>query len=276
MICFKPENHVYESILPDGIDWISVTTLVKSFTEVFDAEAQAIKSSKNKKSKWYGMDPQEIQFVWKNRGEQSANTGTLHHTWEEEQLLSKEYVEAYGKKVPVFPSIIENGVKIAPDQRLKEGVYPEHLAFLKTFGVCGQADRVDVVNNKIHVSDYKTYEEVKHESFKNWEGKSKRMLAPLVHLDCCNKNHANLQLSILAYMIQKHNPSLEVGELVLRHVQFEEDSRDKYGYPVYKKDFEGLPIVKQVVPIHLPYMKREVEFMLDYLVKHPEKIRRKK
>lgn len=275
MLTFTAAEHKYESILPDGIDWISVTTLVKSFKSPFDAPTQALKSSKNKKSKWYGMDPEEIVFIWNRRGTDSADLGTLHHEWEESELLSKEYTESYGHKVPVYPSIIKDGVKIAPEQKLKTGVYPEHLAYLKSFGVCGQADRVDIVNDTIHISDHKTYEEVKHESFKMWDGSSKRMLPPLLHLDECNKNDANLQLSLLAFMVQKHNPNLKVGELILRHIQFEEEARDQYGYPIYKKNFEGMPIVKQVVPIQLPYMKREAELMLDWLTKNRDKIRKK-
>ena len=39
------------------------------------------------------------------------------------------------------------------------------------------------------------------------------MYNPVSHLDDCNLNHYNLQLSIYAYIIKKHNPKLRVGNL---------------------------------------------------------------
>ena len=48
------------------------------------------------------------------------------------------------------------GTKIAPDQKLSNGVYPEHFVYLKSLGICGQADLVTIVNGKINIIDYKT------------------------------------------------------------------------------------------------------------------------
>jgi len=50
-IQFKEEGHVYESIDEDKIPWVSVTSLVGKFKPKFDIDGQAIKSSKNKRSK---------------------------------------------------------------------------------------------------------------------------------------------------------------------------------------------------------------------------------
>lgn len=275
MIEFRAAEHTYTSIFPDDIEWVGATTLVKNFCEPFNPVLQATKSSKNKKSKWYGMDPHDICYIWLQRGESAADTGTIYHGVEEQTLISQESILSYGKQVPVFPSIMEEGVKIAPEQKLVEGVYPEHLVYLKTVGVCGQADRVDVVNDLINVLDHKTYDKLKYESYRSWDGRTKRMLPPLVHLDDCNAIHCNLQLSLLAYMVQKHNPTLKVGDLILNHVQFEEESRDQYDYPVYRKDEEGLPIVKNIEPIKMPYMKREVEFMFEWLKNNRHNLRKK-
>ncbi len=56
-IIFKEEGHVYESNDNDDIQWISVTSLVGKFKPKFDRDGQAKKSSKNKRSIWYGMTP---------------------------------------------------------------------------------------------------------------------------------------------------------------------------------------------------------------------------
>ena len=63
-IIFKASDHSYRSIEDTGIEWISVTTLVSHFKKPFDAKAVAQKVSKNKKSKWAGIDPQIIQDIW--------------------------------------------------------------------------------------------------------------------------------------------------------------------------------------------------------------------
>ena len=56
-ILFKEEGHIYQSTDQDQIDWLSVTSFIGKFKPKFDREGQALKSSKNKRSKWYGMTP---------------------------------------------------------------------------------------------------------------------------------------------------------------------------------------------------------------------------
>ena len=67
-VIFKSDGHVYETLdenlEKDQIKWTSVTSFVGMFKPKFDADAQAKKSSKNKRSKWYGMKPKEILDTW--------------------------------------------------------------------------------------------------------------------------------------------------------------------------------------------------------------------
>ena len=56
-IVFNASDHSYKSI--DGaeaIDWISVTTIISSLKKGFDAKVISEKVSKNKRSKWYGVE----------------------------------------------------------------------------------------------------------------------------------------------------------------------------------------------------------------------------
>jgi hypothetical protein len=141
---------------------------------------------------------------------------------------------------------------------------------LKSAGVCGQSDRVEVVKGVVDVIDYKTNKEIKKNSFVNWEGKSQKMTGPLSHLDDCNFNHYALQLSTYMYIILKHNPQYKVGKQMLHHVIFEKDGEDEFGYPIVKKDTSGNPIVKTVVPYEVPYLKSEVIAMIDHLKNNPK------
>ena len=69
-VIFKEKGHVYESLdeqlEKDQIKWTSVTSFIGLFKPKFDAKSQAVKSSKNKRSKWYGMTPKEITDAWNN------------------------------------------------------------------------------------------------------------------------------------------------------------------------------------------------------------------
>ena len=265
-VIFKSENHKYESLDPnERIDWVSVTTFVAMFKQKFDPVAQSIKSAKNKRSKWYGLPPKEIQAHWAKEGDRAVTAGTFYHDQRESDLVSLDTIERSGRALPIIKPLFENGVKYAPIQRLTEGIYPEHLIYLKSAGVCGQSDKVEIVKDTVEIVDYKTNKEIKKESFKNWEGISQKMLGPCAHLDDCNFNHYALQLSTYMYMILKHNPRYKPGKLMLHHVIFEKEGEDKFGYPILKKDSNNEPIVKTVVPYEVPYLKTEVINMIKHL-----------
>jgi hypothetical protein len=171
----------------------------------------------------------------------------------------------------------ENGQKMAPSQKMIDGIYPEHMVYLRSVGICGQSDLVEVANGHVHITDYKTNKEIKSESFKNWEGMSQKMNFPVSHLDDCNLNHYNLQLSIYMFMILKHNPNLKAGKLTIHHIIFEEeDEKDQYGYPVSKLNENGEPIVKEIIQFDLPYLKDEVIAILSWYKENAASLAKKK
>lgn len=276
-IQFTAADHKYQSINQDEkIEWLSVTSLVSLFKIPFDKEGQALKSSRNKRSKWHGLSVQEIIEIWDKNNSVALDLGTWYHNEREQDIVSCDTIGRLGLNIPVYKPIEENGIKIAPEQNLVEGIYPEHMVFLKSAGICGQADRVEVIQNVLNIYDYKTNKEIKKESYKNYEGVSSKMLEPINHLDDCNYIHYALQLSIYMYIIIKHNPNLKPGKLVLEHITFKKSGDDKFGNPIYIKDDKGNPIVDKVIPYELPYLKREVINMIKYLQNNPEIKSRKK
>jgi ATP-dependent exoDNAse (exonuclease V) beta subunit len=276
-IVFNAEDHSYKSIdATEEIKWISVTSLVSQFKEPFDAKGIAQKVTKNKKSKWYGIDPKRILEIWDNEANRATSLGTYYHNQREADLCSFASIERDGVTVPVIIPVEEvNGLKQAPLQKLDPGVYPEHMVFLKSAAICGQSDLVEVVNNKVYIIDYKTNKEIKTESFKNWDGLSKKMLSPISHLDDCNLNHYALQLSIYMYIILKHNPKLKPGNMYIHHVIFEHVGEDDFGYPITKYDHNNDPVVKEVIPIELPYLKDEVISIIHWLYDNQHKLIKK-
>jgi hypothetical protein len=276
MIIFNPENHSYQSVDDDNIEWISVTKLVSYFKNPFDADAVAKKVSKNKKSKWYGVEPKLIKEIWNNESKRATDLGTFYHNQREADLCSFASIERDGVTVPVFkPLESDKGTKIAPSQKLEPGVYPEHMVYLRSKGICGQSDLVEVVNGKVNIIDYKTNKEIKTKSYVNWEGISEKMSAPINNLDDCNFNHYALQLSIYMYIILKHNPKLKPGKIFIHHITFEKEGEDKWGYPISKKDDNGDPIVKDVNVLLVPYLIDEVLSIFYFLNDNKDKIIKK-
>jgi hypothetical protein len=272
-IIFTAEDHSYKSVNPtELINWISVTTVVSAFKQPFDAKRTAEKVSRKKGSKWYGVDPVIIQQIWTNEADRSTTLGTWYHNQREDDICSLASIEREGVTVPVFkPSGDNEGVRFAPIQKLEPGVYPEHMVYLKSVGLCGQSDLVEVVNGKVNIIDYKTNKEIKTKGFTNWEGITQMMLHPVSNLEDCHLNHYALQLSIYMYIILKHNPKLKPGKIFVHHVTFEIEGEDNWGYPISRKDSAGSPIVKEVIPISLPYLVDEVIAVLHHIKENPIK-----
>ena len=213
-----------------------------------------------------------MQAIWNAESDRAMTLGTFYHNQREADLCSLASIEREGITVPIFvPSGENNGIRFAPSQKLDPGVYPEHMVYLKSAGLCGQSDLVEVINGKINIIDYKTNKEIKTESYKNWEGISDKMSAPISSLDDCNFNHYALQLSIYMYIILKHNPKLKPGYMHIHHILFEEEGKDEYGYPITSYNSNGDPIVKEVVVLKVPYLYDEVIAIINYIKDNPIK-----
>jgi hypothetical protein len=275
-IVFNAADHSYKSIEADEIKWISVTSLVSQFKKPFDAKAVSERVTKSKRSKWFGIKPDRILEIWDGEANRATTLGTYYHNQRETDLCSFASIERDGVTVPVITPVEEiDGLKQAPLQKLDPGVYPEHMVFLKSAGVCGQSDLVEVVNGHVNITDYKTNKEIKTESFKDWEGVSEKLLMPVNNLEDCNFNHYALQLSIYMYIILKHNSKLQPGKMYIHHVVFEEEGKDEFGYPITKYDHNNDPVVKEVIPMLIPYLKDEVISIINWLYDNRDNIKKK-
>jgi len=270
---FTPHNHKYTS--EDGVDWLSVTSLISQFKQPFDADTIAAKSAKSKKSKWYGMTPEEIKAAWKAEANRATTLGTWYHNCREADICGLENMERHGMTIPVFKPIEKEGVKYSPNQKLFNGVYPEHMVYLRSAGICGQSDLVEVIDSVVHITDYKTNKEIKVEGYTNWEGVSQKMAPPVHHLDDCHLNHYALQLSMYMFIILKHNPKLTAGTLTIHHILFEEAGRDRFDNPICALDSHGDPIVTDVVQYDLPYLKQEAISVIHWLEDNKSKLKPK-
>lgn len=263
IISFTAHDHKYTS--DNEIDWISVTKFISNFKQPFDVETMSVKSSKSKKSKWYGMTVTAIKAAWKAESKRATDLGTFYHDQRERDICEILTMERHGATVPVIKPIEKDGIKYSPIQKITDGIYPEHMVYLQSASMCGQSDLVEVVNGIVHITDYKTNKEIKTAGYKTWDGMEQKMLQPIAHLGDCNFNHYALQLSLYMYIILKHNPKLRPGTMVLHHVIFEEQARDKHDNPVTAMDSSGNPIVTDVVVYDIPYLKSEAINLIHWL-----------
>ena len=266
MIVFEEEIHKYRSIDEDPILWESVTTVVGKYKQKFDPIAVSKKVCKNKKSKWFGLTPEVIQQIWKNESDRACNLGNWYHNAREVDLINCQTVGRGGVNLTVFSTVTDSeGRKVAQDQKIGDGIYPEFMVYLRTEGLIGQSDLPEVLNSVVSIIDYKTNKEIKTEGFTNWEGMTTMMKDPVSHLEDCNFNHYALQLSLYMYMILRQNPTLKAGDLIIHHVMFEEEPEpDEYGYPITKLSPTGDPIVRELVIYKMPYLKNEVMQILKH------------
>jgi hypothetical protein len=268
---FTAHNHKYKS--EDDVNWLSVTSLISNFKQPFDADGIASKVAKSKKSKWYGMTPAEIKEAWKSEAKRATDLGTWYHNQREADLCGLDNMERHGTTVPIFKPIEKDGIKYSPNQKLSNGVYPEHMVYLRSAGICGQSDLVEVINGVVHITDYKTNKEIKLEGYTNWEGVTQKMSPPVSHLDDCHLNHYALQLSMYMFIILKHNPKLSPGVLTIHHILFQEAGRDRFDNPISALDSNGDPIVLDVIQYDLPYLKEEAISLIHWLEDNRHKLK---
>jgi hypothetical protein len=87
---FDSDSHIY-TIKETGQILISVTTLIKRYTPLFNAPLMAQQMIDKKKPAYAGMTVDEIQYQWKEKAELSSREGTLLHEYLEQWPEKKGY-----------------------------------------------------------------------------------------------------------------------------------------------------------------------------------------
>lgn len=106
---------------------------------------------------------------------------------------------------------------------LDRGVYPEFFISLESkdeiLRISGQIDLLVIYDSDAYIIDWKSNKEIKKTSFFNKSKKSnEKMKYPLHHLDDCNWNHYQLQLSCYMYLLQQIRPDLNCKKLIIYHI----------------------------------------------------------
>ncbi len=195
-VTFNEEAHSYTND-DDGRKYISATTLVGTFKQKFDAkkvsEAYAEK---------HGNTPEYWQAKWKEISKIACDKGTLFHKRKEQEGIDAGSVVRNKKIIPVH--IAQDLAKIEHDYRnIPDGMHQELQLWNNYFELAGLADMIIIDGNYFDVDDFKTNKKIDKFSFCHPKTGYKKMQFPLQHLQDCNFNHYQLQLSIYAFMLEQ-------------------------------------------------------------------------
>lgn len=219
---FIENNHRYIMIDNPSMRFKSVTGLVSSFKEAFDADAKAQELIANPKSKYFGREWQEVASEWRLKGQQAANEGTMLHLYGE-YLLNGEtpsHIPPYPKAVHVQPAIDElwnKGYKLAKT---------ELLLYSDIIQLAGQSDVLLKKDDWFAIYDWKFLSKpLQKNSYYNIKERNyKKLSGPFRYLDDCNWIHYSIQIAI--YQTLTAQPEL-VKEKVLIVV-----NDDKYTFEI--------------------------------------------
>lgn len=251
---------VHKYISEDNKELISVSSFTEQFKNKVDWKAIAIKVAK-KKTRETGepTTAEDILKKWERKRDISASIGTAYHAVREIDDDSNTF---YNSSCNIEVCPVENNIKWSiPINQLKNNTeYRELMIYDMDYMICGQADKVIVVNNKINIWDYKTDAEIKFKAFSSKWVDPAMMLPPLSHLEECNGNIYSIKMSLYMYMLWKSNKGmLKPGDIILEHVHLKRDPNDD-NLPILDKN--GKPTVLKIEKIKLPYRKQEVINML--------------
>lgn len=259
---FIEESHRY--INEEGDDLISVSKFTERFKEKVDWDAIALRCAMKETKKGTPTTKEDILKKWAHKRDRSSEIGTLFHSIRENELISELEPSFYNVKCDKKTCETDSSYKhsIPIEQLENNAVYPELMIYDMDHMICGQSDKVIVVNNTIHIWDYKTDAEI---AFKGWSSewqKARRLLAPLSHLEECSGNIYSIKMSLYMYMLWKANKGrLKTGDIIIEHVHLERDPNND-NIPVLK---DGKPVVLKTEQIQLPYRRKEVIAMLKTL-----------
>jgi len=252
MVYFNSDKHLYTS--DTGDNYISVTTLLKKLEQPRDWDAIATKYAKK-----HGETAQYWRDLWKAKGDISAERGTAVHSIFE----NKFYTEPQEYNVYQHEETVNSKSSMSLKD-LKEGIYPELLIYSHRFKIAGQSDLVKIYPDKtFEIEDYKTDKVINFGATKYYNAKKKMSVKsmycyPVTHLDECNWNKYQLQLSIYAYLLEQFG--FKCKSLQINHVIAERDDNG-----IIELDETGIPKIIEVQKHKCAYLKKEAEQILKTL-----------
>jgi hypothetical protein len=259
---FKDSSHQY--FTQDGKELISVSKFAEKFQPFVDWKKIAVNNAAKERKNGNNITSKQLLAKWANKGKLSSTSGTLYHNIREQELINNSNTVFYNVSCEAKHCITDEEYKysLSINQLENNRVYPELMIYDLDYMICGQADKVIVTNDTIHVWDYKTDVEIPFKGFSNQWTKPRKLLPPISHLDDCKGNIYSLKMSTYMYLLWKANKGrFKPGELIIEHIHFKREG-DYNNQPIMEN---GKHVVDRIDKILVPYRKKEVIEMLDTL-----------
>lgn len=232
---FDPVEHRY-TYLPDGREFISVTTLVEGCFEQFDADYWAPRKAGTRG--YEGMTPEMVKRLWEERGRQARDLGTQMHARIERHYLGEEQ-DPGAATDPCFLQFAE----FTRNWQLQP-LATEWRIFDEEHGVAGTLDFLCTYGGKIYIYDWKRSSKVvnKFGIPVTSDRYGKTGYGPAAHVADCSYQHYALQLSIYRTILAERY-GIHVDGCVLG---------------IFHPDYLHFHRVE------LPYLRQEAQALLQY------------
>jgi len=181
LVFFDPVKHIYTDA--KGNRLISCSKLISGLTPPFDPDGKITEKYALKN----GLTVEQVKAQWKETNKQSCDYGTAIHN----------EIEYYIKYREVRESPYSHYVEQFSKQRYNGRLFSERMLYCLNNMVAGTADLIELGQGMVNIDDVKTNKKLEKTS--TWGNK---MLNEVSHLDDCNFNHYQLQLSIYGYLCE--------------------------------------------------------------------------
>lgn len=183
-ISFDPNGHKYYS--ENGIELISVTTLLNLYKKPFDQNGNILKKCAIKR----GISEIELKKEWEEIGNNARTNGTSIHNSIEYYIKTKKIKNDKNK------DIVKNFKKI----KFNGFLHSEILIGNERLGIAGTSDILEEYKQgSLNLYDLKTNKK----GISTYNCFGDKLLFPLDHLYQTDENIYSLQLSLYSYLLEE-------------------------------------------------------------------------
>lgn len=227
-IHFEEVGHKYTDSV--GTKYTSVTTFIGQLEPDKDWDMIAEKASQKLGGKYYGKQVADIRAEWKQTGDYACTLGTAVHSVAEFEWQNKEFYPDYNEldKFEGMREDFEWRKKKAKSliATLKERYIPiknEFIVYDRDWGLVGTIDFLcyNKIKDCYAILDWKTSKKFDHTN------RYQKMKEPFNTEDDCNCNHYSMQLSLYKAILEKHCPSMKIGEMMLVQIPCKETAKSE-------------------------------------------------
>lgn len=189
----------------EAVECISVTTLIKKYSEPFHAEEKSIELAEGK-----GTDPESLRASWNYSGD----FGSLIHMYPENISKHIEPDEILDDREPAYRNAVDMFWNAEKMETAK--LYPEIIIYDVERRVAGTIDMLAFFPDRTSILDWKT-----NERFRTRAYRDARLLPPFSHIPDCHMTKYSLQLNIYKQILYD-TCEIDVNNMKLIHLMPDE------------------------------------------------------